>query len=35
MARNLLKSGYELTVYDIVDEAVEEVASDRATRGVQ
>ena len=31
MARNLLKAGYELTVYDIVGEAVEEVASDGAT----
>ena len=31
MARNLLKAGYELTVYDIVAEAVEEVASDGAT----
>ncbi len=30
MARNLLKAGYELTVYDIVAEAVEEVASDGA-----
>ena len=31
MARNLLKAGYELTVYDIVGEAVEEVAGDGAT----
>ena len=31
MARNLLKAGYDLTVYDIVAEAVEEVASDGAT----
>ena len=31
MARNLLKAGYELTVYDIVAEAVEDVASDGAT----
>ena len=31
MARNLLKAGYELTVYDIVGEAVEEVVGDGAT----
>ena len=31
MARNLLKAGYELTIYDIVGEAVEEVAGDGAT----
>ncbi len=30
MARNLLKAGYELTVYDIVGEAVEEVVGDGA-----
>ena len=26
MARNLIQAGYELTVYDIVGEAVEELA---------
>ena len=31
MARNLLKAGYELTVYDIVGEAVEEVVGDGAS----
>ena len=31
MARNLLKAGYEVTVYDIVGEAVEEVVGDGAT----
>ena len=31
MARNLLKAGYELTVYDIVGDAVEEVVGDGAT----
>ena len=31
MARNLLKAGYALTVYDIVGEAVEEVVGDGAT----
>jgi 2-hydroxy-3-oxopropionate reductase len=31
MARNLLKAGYELTVYDIFSEAVEELATDGAT----
>ena len=31
MARNLLKAGYDLTVYDIVGEAVEEVVGDGAT----
>ena len=31
MARNLLKAGYDLTVYDIVAESVEEIASDGAT----
>ena len=31
MARNLLKARYELTVSDIVGEAVEEVSSDGAT----
>ena len=30
MARNLLKAGYDLTVYDIVGEAVEEVVGDGA-----
>ena len=30
MARNLLKAGYELTVYDIVGEAMEEVVGDGA-----
>ena len=30
MARNLLKAGYELTVYDIVGEAVEELVTDGA-----
>ena len=32
MARNLLKAGYELTVYDIVGEPVEELVTDGATR---
>ena len=32
MARNLLKAGYELTVYDIVGEPVEELVIDGATR---
>ena len=31
MARNLLKAGYDLTVYDIVGEAVEEVVGDGAS----
>ena len=31
MARNLMKAGYELTVYDIVGEAVEELATEGAT----
>ena len=31
MARNLLKAGYEVTVYDIVGDAVEEVVGDGAT----
>ncbi len=31
MARNLLKAGYDLTVYDIVGSAVEEVVGDGAT----
>ena len=31
MARNLLKAGYELTVYDIFSEAVEELATDGAS----
>ena len=31
MARNLLKAGYSLTVYDIVGEAVEELVGDGAT----
>ena len=30
MARNLIKAGYELTVYDIVGEAVEELATEGA-----
>jgi len=30
MARNLMKAGYEVTVYDIVGEAVEELATDGA-----
>ena len=30
MARNLMKAGYEITVYDIVGEAVEELATDGA-----
>ena len=30
MARNLMKAGYELTVYDIVGEAVEELATEGA-----
>ena len=34
MARNLLKAGYELTVYDIVGEAVEEVVGDGASPGI-
>ena len=29
MARNLLKAGYELTVYDIFSEAVEELAREK------
>ena len=32
MARNLLKAGYEVTVYDIVGEAVEELVTDGAQR---
>ena len=32
MAKNLLKAGYSLTVYDIVGEPVEEVVTDGATR---
>ena len=31
MARNLIQAGYELTVYDIVGEAVEELAIAGAT----
>ena len=31
MARNLLKAGYDLTVYDIVGEAVEEIVGDGAS----
>ena len=31
MARNLMKADYNVTVYDIVAEAVEELASDGAT----
>ena len=31
MARNLMNAGYELTVYDIVGEAVEELATEGAT----
>ena len=30
MARNLMKAGYEITVYDIIGEAVEELATDGA-----
>ena len=30
MARNLMTAGYEVTVYDIVGEAVEELATDGA-----
>jgi len=30
MARNLMKAGYEVTVYDIVGDAVEELATDGA-----
>ena len=33
MARNLLKAGYSLVVYDINEEAVEEVVKDGAARG--
>ena len=33
MARNLMKAGHELTVFDIVPEAVEETASAGAARG--
>ena len=31
MARNLMAAGYELTVYDIVGEPVEELATEGAT----
>ncbi len=31
MARNLMKAGYSLTVYDVVGPAVEEIATDGAT----
>ena len=31
MARNLMQAGYELTVYDIVGEPVEELATEGAT----
>ena len=30
MARNLMRAGYEVTVYDIVGDAVEELATDGA-----
>ena len=33
MAKNLLKAGYALTVYDIVAEAVSELAAAGATAG--
>ena len=32
MAKNLLKAGYEVTVYDIVGEPVEELVTDGAQR---